>query len=668
IATADVDVAPPVNLPPQASAGGPYATDVGQVLTFDASSSTDSDGQIVGYMWDWENDGRWDTSWTTSPTAQHTYEHIFEGEARLQVVDNLGSTSTATAQVTITDHLLVPHGITIPDVCPGSQMGACCDPQAGQCIDTVRLQDCPAPNDFYAGQACWQLPPPCGETMIGACCDPQTPACWDGIPMQACAPPYQSFPDQTCDQLPPLCGLNPTGACCDPNFGECHNGVTPEACEQPAEFYPDQTCDQLPPPCYQPPTGACCNAETTQCVDQVSSTDCQAPNEFFQGQTCVQLPPPCNPYPIGACCNPATAECWDGIPSPLCSAPGVFHPGQSCAELPPPCGQGGGPPCHLMIALWDSWGDGWNGGYVDVYVNGDLRLAQVTLPDGTGPQMMPFPAHHGDVISTVWVAGDKPCECYYCISDESGNLLGCDNRPANEPPQADAGGPYSGFAGQAITFDASNSHDPDGTIAVYRWDWQNDGEWDTEWLTEPTTTSAYDTAFTGQVRLQVVDNGGATSIAVATVNIAANAAPLARAGGPYTVCGDEPINFDASASSDPDGTIVGYRWDWTSDGEWDTEWLTLPTAQHSYPIGFRGKVRLQVQDNHEAMATTYAVVSIGTLGDVNGDGVVNGLDVDGFVRAKLGGPPLPGENQACADYGGTLEQDLATFIADLLGS
>ncbi|HVP10034.1 MAG TPA: fibronectin type III domain-containing protein [Phycisphaerae bacterium] len=55
------------------------------------------------------------------------------------------------------------------------------------------------------------------------------------------------------------------------------------------------------------------------------------------------------------------------------------------------------------------------------------------------------------------------------------------------------------------------------------------------------------------------------------------------------------------------------------------------------------------------------------LGDVNGDGHVNGLDVGGFVRAKLGAAPLPGENQACANYGGTLDHDIAAFVDDLLG-
>ena len=56
------------------------------------------------------------------------------------------------------------------------------------------------------------------------------------------------------------------------------------------------------------------------------------------------------------------------------------------------------------------------------------------------------------------------------------------------------------------------------------------------------------------------------------------------------------------------------------------------------------------------------------LGDVNQDGAVNGLDIDGFIRAKLGQPALPGSNPACADYGtGTLNGDLAAFVADLVG-
>ncbi len=55
------------------------------------------------------------------------------------------------------------------------------------------------------------------------------------------------------------------------------------------------------------------------------------------------------------------------------------------------------------------------------------------------------------------------------------------------------------------------------------------------------------------------------------------------------------------------------------------------------------------------------------LGDMNGSGGIDGNDIAGFNRAKLGQAPEAGENQACADYGtGTLNGDIGLFVVDLL--
>lgn len=55
------------------------------------------------------------------------------------------------------------------------------------------------------------------------------------------------------------------------------------------------------------------------------------------------------------------------------------------------------------------------------------------------------------------------------------------------------------------------------------------------------------------------------------------------------------------------------------------------------------------------------------LGDINQDGLVNGNDVPGFIRAQLGLPPEAGEDLSCADYeSGTPEGDLELFVADLM--
>ncbi|MFQ5424101.1 MAG: hypothetical protein ACE5F9_08980, partial [Phycisphaerae bacterium] len=54
-------------------------------------------------------------------------------------------------------------------------------------------------------------------------------------------------------------------------------------------------------------------------------------------------------------------------------------------------------------------------------------------------------------------------------------------------------------------------------------------------------------------------------------------------------------------------------------------------------------------------------------GDLNGNGLVQGDDIGGYIRAKLGQPPAGGENPACADFGtGTLNGDTALFVQRLL--
>ena len=91
----------------------------------------------------------------------------------------------------------------------------------------------------------------------------------------------------------------------------------------------------------------------------------------------------------------------------------------------------------------------------------------------------------------------------------------------NQPPVADAGGPYVGTVGDAITFDASGSSDDDGTIVAYRWDWTNDGTWDTSWLGDAVTSHTYDAGFYGHAGLQVQDDDGATDTDLAGVDVPA---------------------------------------------------------------------------------------------------------------------------------------------------
>jgi hypothetical protein len=82
---------------------------------------------------------------------------------------------------------------------------------------------------------------------------------------------------------------------------------------------------------------------------------------------------------------------------------------------------------------------------------------------------------------------------------------------------ADAGGPYSGAAGEPITFDASNSTGATD-IASFEWDFNNDGTYDAR-TSLPTVTYTYPDAYLGKVGLRVTTAGATPETATATASV-----------------------------------------------------------------------------------------------------------------------------------------------------
>jgi PKD repeat protein len=86
---------------------------------------------------------------------------------------------------------------------------------------------------------------------------------------------------------------------------------------------------------------------------------------------------------------------------------------------------------------------------------------------------------------------------------------------ANRPPTASfTVSPSSPVAGATVTFDATASADPDGTIASYSWSF-GDGSTGTR----ATTTHVYPSAGTFTATLTTADNGGATATQTKTVDV-----------------------------------------------------------------------------------------------------------------------------------------------------
>ncbi|MCK4681701.1 PKD domain-containing protein, partial [Candidatus Bipolaricaulota bacterium] len=176
---------------------------------------------------------------------------------------------------------------------------------------------------------------------------------------------------------------------------------------------------------------------------------------------------------------------------------------------------------------------------------------------------------------------------------------------ANQPPTAAFNAnPSSTTVGSSISFNASASSDPDGSIVSYAWQY---GDGTTGFGV--TAQHAYAAVGTYTVRLTVTDNDGATGTTTRQVGISAqpNQPPTAAFNAnPSSTTVGSSISFNASASSDPDGWIVSYTWQF-GDGTTGSG----VTAQHSYAAAGTYTVRLTVTDNDGATDTTTRQVTVG---------------------------------------------------------
>ncbi|HEX9366624.1 MAG TPA: PKD domain-containing protein, partial [Vicinamibacterales bacterium] len=165
----------------------------------------------------------------------------------------------------------------------------------------------------------------------------------------------------------------------------------------------------------------------------------------------------------------------------------------------------------------------------------------------------------------------------------------------NTPPVASFTSVCSGLT---CSFDASGSSDPDGTISSYAW---NFGDGTTG--SGVTVGHTYAAGGTYTVTLTVTDNGAATSQTGRTVTVVApNAPPVASF---TSACSALTCGFNASGSSDPDGTIASYAWNFG-----DATTGSGATASRTFAPGGPYTVTLTVTDNGGATSQTAHVVTV----------------------------------------------------------
>ncbi|MEA1865915.1 MAG: PKD domain-containing protein [Euryarchaeota archaeon] len=273
----------------------------------------------------------------------------------------------------------------------------------------------------------------------------------------------------------------------------------------------------------------------------------------------------------------------------------------------------------------------------------------------------------------------------------------------NHPTASFVYTPENPTINQAITFDASSSYDPDGTIVSYEWDF---GNRDTG--TEEVITHSYSSAGDYDVTLTVTDNDGYTASETKTVSVVgggttisiadANAQPDCSTTTQITI--DGMTNFGAATvtlSYDPAvvhitsvaagdvGTPIA-NIDNKTGAATIAAYVSTATGPNS-PITFASLELLAVGSSGETSPLTLRVTTFtdaagasvsatpksgvftiglsGLRGDANDDGVVNVVDAMFVAQYAVGNRDVSTLNlaNADADLDGVVNVVDAMFIA-----
>ena len=167
--------------------------------------------------------------------------------------------------------------------------------------------------------------------------------------------------------------------------------------------------------------------------------------------------------------------------------------------------------------------------------------------------------------------------------------------------------PNQGTTETNFIFDASGSVDGNGNTSniSVRWDFENDGLWDTEWQTSKTQIQQYSNDGYYTVGMQLTDGYGYTGWTSRSLTVG-EGNPGGGPGAPtavFTVTPNEgsigtDFNFDASGVSDEDTPTADLlvRWDFDGNSSWDTDWSTTKTATHQYSSEGEYTAKMEVKD------------------------------------------------------------------------
>ncbi len=184
-----------------------------------------------------------------------------------------------------------------------------------------------------------------------------------------------------------------------------------------------------------------------------------------------------------------------------------------------------------------------------------------------------------------------------CVTGSDGGVGGIFNSPPIVIVTADR---VRGIAPLVVRFDSSSSTD-DGIIVSRAWDFGDGG---TSVEISPTHTFTATGEYT--VSLTLTDDQGGSASNTLVISVTEAPVPVIEVDRTTAPSAPATFTFDGSDSSDPDGSIVAYTWDF-DDGSREV----IPAVVHTFGSAGTFRVRLTVTDNTGVTASTGVLIQVG---------------------------------------------------------
>jgi len=164
---------------------------------------------------------------------------------------------------------------------------------------------------------------------------------------------------------------------------------------------------------------------------------------------------------------------------------------------------------------------------------------------------------------------------------------------------------------EKVSFDASESTAPAGSIEDYEWSYEVSTSYSDEYVSGESFSHTFEENGKYEVTLEVEDNGGATDSTTKTVEVGGEDPTAEFSISPSDPLPEEEVTFDASESTAPAGNIEDYEWSYEVSTSYSDESVTGESFSHSFEENGEYEITLEVEDNGGATDSTTKTVEVG---------------------------------------------------------